>query len=126
LRRKREGRRRLTYHLKTAVLPSFILVLMGSIDCITTVIGVLYFGAVELNPVLAGVVGNIPLFMVLKLSATFCIGGTYILAKKILNSASDKTTRSFRVSNIAMKAVYAGLVIFLVTVVVNNFTVLLA
>ena len=108
------------------MLPSFVLVLMGSIDCITTVIGILYFGAVELNPVLAGVVSNIPLFMVLKLSATFCIGGTYILARKILNTASDKSTKSFRYSNILMKAVYAGLVIFLVTVVVNNFTVLLA
>jgi hypothetical protein len=99
---------------------------MGSIDCITTVIGVLYFGAIELNPVLAGVVSNIPLFMVIKLSATFCIGGTYVLAKKILNCASDKTTKSFRYSNFMMKAVYAGLVVFLVTVVVNNFTVLLA
>ena len=99
---------------------------MGSIDCITTVIGVLYFGAVELNPVLAGVVSNIPLFMVIKLSATFCIGGTYVLAKKILNCTSDKTTKSFRYSNFMMKAVYAGLVVFLVTVVVNNFTVLLA
>ena len=98
---------------------------MGSIDCITTVIGVLYFGAVELNPVLAGVVSNIPLFIVIKLSATFCIGGTYVLAKKILNT-SDKTTKSFRYSNLMMKAVYAGLVVFLVTVVVNNFTVLLA
>jgi hypothetical protein len=108
------------------VLPSFVLVLMGSIDCITTVIGVLYFGAVELNPVLAGVVSNIPLFMVLKLSATFCIGGTYILARKILNSASDKSTKSFRYSKIMMKVVYAGLVVFLVTVVVNNLTILLA
>jgi hypothetical protein len=98
---------------------------MGSIDCITTVIGVLYFGAVELNPVLAGVVSNIPLFMVLKLSATFCIGGTYILARKILNSASDKSSKSFRYSTIMMKTIYAGLVVFLVTVVVNNFTVLL-
>jgi hypothetical protein len=99
---------------------------MGSIDCITTVIGVLYFGAVELNPVLAGIVNNIPLFMVLKLSATFCIGGTYILAKKILNSVSDKSAKSFRYSNILMNTAYAGLVVFLVAVVVNNFTVLLA
>jgi hypothetical protein len=99
---------------------------MGFIDCITTVVGVLYFGAVELNPFLVGIVSNIPLFMVLKLSATVCIGGTYVLANKILNSASNKTSKGFRCSSYLMKTAYAGLVIFLITVVLNNLTVLLA
>jgi hypothetical protein len=52
---------------------------MGSIDCITTVIGVLYFGAVELNPVLAGVA--ISHCFVIKLSATFALA-EHVLAKK--------------------------------------------
>lgn len=113
------------YPLKTGMLSSFILVLMGTIDCITTVVGILYFGAMELNPVLAGIVTNIPVFVALKLSATLCIGFTYILAIRILNTA-DKTTRGFRVSNILVKAAYAGLVVFLAIVVVNNLTVLLS
>jgi hypothetical protein len=86
------------YHPKTAVLPSFLLVLMGSIDCVTTVIGTLYFGAIEMNPIMAGVVSNVPLFMVLKLTATFCIAGTYLLSAKMLNSAQ---TRPLRVSELA-------------------------
>ena len=114
------------YSIKTALLPSFVLLLMGTIDCITTVIGLLYFGAVELNPFMAGIVSNIPLFMVFKLSATCCIAGTYILANRILNTASDKTTKGFRYLNILIKVAYSGLVIFLVIVVINNLTVLLA
>ncbi len=104
--------------------------LMGSLDCITTVIGVLYHGAIELNPVMAGVVSNIPLFAALKLAATVCIVGTYILANRILTStALNKTSKSFRYSNIGrniMNVVYVGLIVFLGAVVVNNFMVLLA
>jgi hypothetical protein len=107
------------------MLPSAILVLMGTIDCITTVIGVLYFGAVEINPFLSGIVNNIPLFLVVKLSASLCIGGTYLLANAILNQTSDKTTRAFKYSSIGMKVAYAGVVIFLSLVVLNNLSVLL-
>jgi hypothetical protein len=114
------------YHPKTAVLPSFLLVLMGSIDCVTTVIGTLYFGAIEMNPIMAGVVSNVPLFMVLKLTATFCIAGTYLLSAKMLNSAQDKTTTSFRVGSAVVRVIYLGLVAFLVVVVINNVMILLA
>lgn len=107
------------------MLPSALLVLMGTIDCITTVIGVLYFGAIEVNPLLAGIMHNIPLFMVIKLSATLCIGGTYILANKLLHQAPDKTTKAFKYSNIIMKAAYVGVILFLSLVVINNFAVLM-
>ncbi len=114
------------YHVKSAVLPSFILIVMGTIDCVTTVIGTSYFGAIESNPVMATVVGNIPLFMALKLTATVCIAGTYVLANKILHSTKDQTTKSFRVGSKIMKGAYGGLIVFLVAVVANNFLVLLA
>lgn len=114
------------YHPRTAILPGFLLVLMGSIDCVTTVIGTTYYGASEMNPILAGVVNNVPLFMALKLTATFCIAGTYVLSTKVLNSAQDKTTKGFRVGSAAIRVIYLGLVAFLVLVVVNNFIVLLA
>jgi hypothetical protein len=38
--------------------PTMLLALMGSMDCFTTVIGILYFGAVELNPFIAGVIST--------------------------------------------------------------------
>jgi hypothetical protein len=113
--------------IKTDLLPSFVLVLMGAMDCLTTVVGVIYFGAVELNPILSGVVqSSIVAFMVLKLTATLCIASTYILAKRMLNKTADKTTNSFRLSNIFVKSSYTGLVVFLLMVVANNLVVMVA
>jgi hypothetical protein len=115
------------YAARIELLPSFVLVLMGSMDCLTTVIGVIYFGAAELNPILSGVVhSSIVAFMVLKLTATLCIAGTYILAKKMLNKTADKTTKSFRFSNVFVKSAYTGLVVFLLMLVANNLAVMLA
>lgn len=113
------------YSIKTGVLPSFILVAMGTIDCITTVIGTLHFGATESNPIMASVVGNVPLFMLLKLAATFCIASTFVLANKILHSSLDKTTKGFQVGSKIIKGTYSGLIVFLVVVVVNNCLVLI-
>ena len=88
------------YNLKADVFPSLFIILLGSIDCVTTVIGVLYFGAAELNPFLTGLVSsNIVAFLVLKLTATFLIGFTYILAKRILNKSANKESRTFKYSN---------------------------
>jgi hypothetical protein len=100
---------------------------MGSIDCLTTVIGVLYFGAAELNPFMTGIVStNIIAFLALKISATFLIGFTYILAKSTLNKTMNKESKSFKYSNRLMKVTYAGLMVFLIIVVINNLTILLA
>lgn len=113
------------YGIKSDVFPSFILILMGSIDCLTTVIGVLYFGATELNPLMTGIVStNIVAFLVVKISATFLIGFTYILAKRSLNKTLNKETKSFRYSSMLIKVVYLGLMIFLFTVIVNNLIIL--
>ena len=115
------------YRLKAEVIPSFVLVLMGSIDCLTSVIGVLYFGAVELNPFMAGIVStNIIAFMAIKMAATFFIGFTYILATRTLKKAQNKETKSYKYSHSLLKISYAGLVIFLIVVVVNNLTILLS
>ena len=57
--------------LKREIIPSLLLILMGAIDCVTTVIGVLYSGAKELNPFMAGIVStNIGAFLVVKIAAT--------------------------------------------------------
>jgi hypothetical protein len=120
-------RRKLMYAVRTNIFPSFVLLLMGTMDCVTTVIGVLFYGATETNPMLVGVVNsNIAVFTVLKLTATFCIAGTYILAKRMLDRTVDKSTRSYRYGNTFVKAAYAGLVLFLIAVVVNNFLILMA
>ncbi|HEX7482037.1 MAG TPA: DUF5658 family protein [Candidatus Bathyarchaeia archaeon] len=115
------------YGLKSDVFPSFVLILLGSIDCLTTVLGVLYFGASELNPLMTGIVStNIAAFLALKISATFLIGFTYILAKRTLNRTSNKESKSFKYSNKLLKIVYVGLMVFLFIVIVNNLAILLA
>jgi hypothetical protein len=125
--RKNREKTSMYYALKSDVFPSFILILMGSIDCLTTVIGVLYFGATELNPLMAGIVStNIVAFSILKISATFLIGFTYILAKRSLNRTLNKESKSFKYSNRLIKVAYTGLMLFLFIVIVNNLTILLA
>jgi hypothetical protein len=115
------------YTLKSEVFPSFFIILLGSIDALTTVIGVLYSGAVELNPLMTGIVStNITAFLAIKISATFLIGFTYIVAKRTLNKTMEKNTKTFKYSNWFMKGAYAGLMIFLILTVINNLIILLA
>ena len=115
------------YALKSEVFPSFFIVLLGSIDCITTFIGVTYFGAVEFNPLLTGIVSTSMIaFLALKISTTFLIGFTYIFAKRTLNKTMDKSTKAYKFSSRLMKVAFAGLIIFLVVTIINNLVVLLA
>lgn len=115
------------YMLRRESLTSFLLIFMGSIDCLTTVIGVLYFGAAELNPFVAGIVStNIGAFLVVKLAATILIAFTYILANKTLMKTQNKSTKSFKYSCKFLKVAYAGILAFLVIVVANNLIILLA
>jgi hypothetical protein len=114
------------FALKSEVFPSIFIILLGSIDCLTTVIGVLYYGAVELNPFMRGIVStNMMAFSALKISATFIIGFTYFLAKRTLNKTMDKSAKAFKYSRRLIKGTYTGLMLFLIAIVTNNLTVLL-
>ena len=114
------------YTLKSEVFPSFLIILLGSIDCITTFVGVMYFGASEINPFMTSIVSSsIAGFLALKISATLLIGFTYIYAKRTLNKELDKNTRAFKVSCKVMRGAYAGIMIFLIITVINNFIVLM-
>jgi len=109
------------------VITSLLLVIMGTIDCVTTVIGVMFSGASEVNPVMAGVVStNIDAFMVIKITATALIAFIYLYANKLLMKSSDKATKSFKISRNMLNISYIGIIGFLFAVVTNNFMVLLA
>jgi len=113
--------------LKTEVIPCFLLIFMGSIDCLTTVIGVLYSGATELNPFMAGIVNtNIGAFLVVKIVATIFIAFTYLLANRTLIKTPNKGSKSFKYSSKFLKVAYAGIMVFMVIVVANNLLILLA
>lgn len=113
--------------LKKEIVPSLLLIVMGTIDCLTTVIGVLYSGAKELNPFMAGIVStNIGAFLAVKIAATVLIAFTYILANKTLIKVPNKGSKSFKYSYKLLKVGYAGILIFMVVVVANNLLILFA
>lgn len=60
---------------KKALALCLILILMGVLDWLTTILGVLYFGAVEINPLFAGIINsNILVYSGIKLAAAVLIG----------------------------------------------------
>jgi hypothetical protein len=111
--------------LRLQPFPSLLLVFVGSMDCLTTVIGILYFGAVETNPFMAGMVStNLPAFVALKLTTTIFVSLIFIQAEKILMQTRDKNSRAFVWTKRILVAAYVGIVAFLVIVVANNVLVL--
>jgi hypothetical protein len=105
--------------------PTVLLVLMGSMDCLTTVIGIMYFGAVELNPFLSGIISNnIAAFVILKLTTTVFVSLIFVQTEKILNKTTNKTTNSFKWTHRLLKVAYTGVIAFLIIVVANNLLVL--
>ena len=111
--------------LRAQVIPSILLIIMGIVDCITTVIGILYHGATELNPLMAGIVSsNIGAFLIVKLVATMFAASSFVIANKTLMSTQNKETRTFIYSSKLIKIAGVGLLVFLAIVVANNLLVL--
>lgn len=110
--------------LRIRVVTSLTLVLMGSIDWLTTVIGIVYFGAVEGNPFLADIARtSLPAFTVIKLSITIIIGLLFYNAEKILPRSSDKSAWSYRCARVVLRAGYVVAMVLLLAAVVNNLLV---
>ena len=103
-----------------------LLIFMGSMDCLTTVLGTAFFGTRELNPVLAGLVStDLSVFVIVKLSVTVAVGLIFILAQKTLMRAKDHTSDTFRIAMQTLKVAYFSVLLFLAIVVANNIIVLL-
>jgi hypothetical protein len=110
--------------LRIRAIPSLTLVLMGSIDWLTTVIGIVYFGAVEGNPFLAGIARtSLPAFTAIKLSTTIIIGVLFYNAEKILPRSPDKRAWSYRCARIVLRIGYVVAMALLLGAVVNNLLV---
>jgi len=94
---------------------------MGSMDCLTTLIGILYFGAVECNPLLAGITRtSLPAFTAIKLTTTILVGFLFHQAGKSLMKTQDKNSKSFVRTSYLLKGAYLVTIIFLLIVVLNN------
>ena len=106
------------------VVPSSALVLVGSMDWLTTIVGIVYFGAVEGNPFLADITRtSLPAFTAIKPSTTIIVGLLFYKAEKTLLRTSDKNTRSFKCARIILRAAYIIATMFLLAAVLNNLIV---
>jgi hypothetical protein len=107
--------------LRIRAVPSLSLVLMGSMDWLTTIIGIVYFGAVEGNPFLADIVRtSLPAFTAIKLSTTVIVGLMFYKAEKTLLRTQDKSTTSFRYARIMLRGAYIIATTLLLAAVLNN------
>ena len=110
---------------KSQIIPSILLVIMGVIDCITTVVGILYHGDTELNPFITGIAStNIGAFLIVKLAATMIAATSFVIANKTLMKTQNKGSKTFIYSSRLIKIASAGLLVFLAIVVTNNLLVL--
>jgi len=110
--------------LRIRVIPGLSLFLMGSMDWLTTIIGIVYFGAVEGTPFLTNVVSSsLPAFTAIKLSTTIIIAFLFHKADKMLLKTQDKTTRSFRYVRLMLRGTYIIATALLLFAVLNNLLV---
>ncbi len=97
---------------------------MGFLDWLTTILGVLYFGAVEINPLFAGIIdSNILVYSGIKLSTAVLIGFMFYKGYAIektpgINSHLGKLfiESGYFVSLMALTAVVANNIIAVVRV----------
>ena len=110
--------------LRVRAVPSFALVLMGSMDWLTTVIGIFYFGAVEGNPFLADITRtSLVAFTAIKLATTIFVGLLFYQAEKMLLRTQDKNSGSFLCARITLRAAYVIATALLLIAVLNNLIV---
>ncbi len=108
----------------TPKLPSLAFILVGSMDWLTTVIGIFYFGAIEANPVMSSIaMTNLPLFTAIKFATTLVVGLMFYQAEKNLRTTQNKESKSFRLTKAGLRITYIAAIGFLSMVVLNNIIV---
>ncbi len=104
---------------------SLALVVAGLLDLLTTIVGIVFFGAVESNPFIAGIAGaSLPAFTVVKIATTACLGLMFYKGERMLLEIQDKATRSFKCTNVMLKGACVAATGFLLFAVVNNLIVM--
>ena len=113
--------------LRINAVPSLALILMGSMDWLTTIVGITFFGAIEGNPLLADIAQtSLPLFTIIKLFTTVMIGLLFYNAEQTLLRIADKSTRSFKYARIILRTAYVIVTMILLFAVLNNLIVISA
>ncbi len=110
-------------HIKS--VPS-LLVLMGSLDWLTTIVGILYFGAVEGNPFLSALTEtNLLAFTAVKLGTVFFVGFLFYQAEN-LTRTENQNTPAAKCTRLILRSAYVASLAFLVFAVVNNIWTVMA
>jgi hypothetical protein len=98
---------------------------MGSMDWLTTIIAIVYFGAVEVNPFFAEITRtNLAAFTATKLTTTVFVGLLYYLGEKMLLRLKDKKSKTFLCARITLRGGYIVMTAILLTAVLNNLIVI--
>ncbi|KON34273.1 MAG: hypothetical protein AC479_01060 [miscellaneous Crenarchaeota group-6 archaeon AD8-1] len=102
-------------------MPCLSIITVGSLDWLTTVIGITYFGAVEGNPLMAQLISNnLFLYSIIKLLTTLIIGFIFYKAEKLLSNIQDKNNRFFKLTRAGVRITYTFATIILVVAILNN------
>jgi hypothetical protein len=108
--------------VKKEILFATTIILAGTLDWLTTIAGLMLFGATETNPLLASLTQtNMMLFSAIKLSTITVIG-------LVFYKAETKTKITNQISPFAKKFLnsgYAICLVFLSVVVLNNFATII-
>jgi hypothetical protein len=111
--------------LRVHAIPSVSFIIMGSLDWLTTIMGILYVGAVEANPFLTDIAGtNLLGFTAIKLFTTVLVGFLFYKAEKNLVRTQNRTTRTFLYTQRLIRGSYIAATTFLLLAVLNNLLVL--
>ncbi len=103
---------------------SLALVVAGLLDLLTTIVGVVFFGAVESNPFIASIAGaSLPVFTVVKIATTACLGLLFYKGESMLLEIQNKATRSFKCTRVMLKGACVAATGFLLFAVVNNLVI---
>jgi Domain of unknown function (DUF5658) len=98
---------------------------MGYMDWLTTIIAIVYFGAVEVNPFFAVITRtNLVAFTAVKLTTTIFVGLLYYLGEKMLLRLKDKKSKSFLCARITLRGGYVVVTAILLGAVLNNLIVI--
>jgi hypothetical protein len=98
---------------------------MGYMDWLTTIIAIVYFGAVEVNPFFADITRtNLVAFTAIKLTTTIFVGLLYYLGEKMLLRLKDKKSKSFLCARITLRGGYVVMTAILLSAVLNNLIVI--
>jgi len=84
------GQSLLKYLISNKALFCFPLILIGFLDLVTTIVGVAFFGATEVNPLFSGLIQtNIMLFLVIKASTVMLTGVLFYKGASIAETSHD-------------------------------------